>query len=168
MRERIDDPSVLFDFPVHVGSGRRAGHADERDRLAPSDMLADRDERSGRVVVAALEPIRVLHAHPPSTDLDPARRVDDAVICGDDDRTVRRGDVDAGVAALQELADGASDRANEAARRVFDASETRARRGVRPEVDALTTRDAAAIELELRLVETGPAHAREPAAVGAE
>ena len=131
MREGIDDPSVLFDFPVHVGPGGRAGHPYERDRLAARDVVADGHERRGRVVVAALEALGVLHADPASPDLDPACRVDDAVIRRDDDRTVWRGDVDAGVTTLQELADRAGDRPDEAARRVFDVPEARAGRGVR-------------------------------------
>src|SRR2546426_2593227 len=132
MLERIDDPSVLFDFPMHVRPARRTGHADERDWLAARDMVADGNERSGRVVVAALEAFRVLDADSASTDLDPASRVDDAVVGGDDDRAVRRGDVDPGVAALQELADRACDWPDEAARRAFDAQEPRAGRGVGP------------------------------------
>src|ERR1700694_3496189 len=125
MREGIDDPSVLFDFPVHVGSGGRAGHPDERDRLAARDVLAEGNEPRGRVVVAALEAFSVLHAAPASSDLDPARRVDNAVIRGDDYRAVRCGDVDSGVAALQELTDRAGDRPDEAARRAVDSPKAR-------------------------------------------
>src|SRR5467141_3730546 len=105
MLERIDDPSVLFDFPVDVRTARRTGHADERDRLAARDPVADGHERCGRVVVAALDTFGVLHADATSPDLDPPRRVDDAVVRGDDDRAERGGDVDPGVAPLQELAD---------------------------------------------------------------
>src|ERR1700716_4257028 len=168
MREGINDPSVLFDFPVHVGARGRAGHPDERDRLASRDVVADRHERRGRVVVAALEAFGMLHADPASSDLYPARRVDNAVIRGDDDRAVRRGDVDAGVAALKELADRTGDGPDEAPWRIDDAAETRARGGVGAQVDALTARHATSVDLELRLVETGAAHAREPAAVVTE
>src|SRR5437867_12019519 len=132
MLERIDDPSVLFDFPVHVRTAGRTGHADERDRLAARDAVADRHERRGRVVVAALEALRVLHADAAPPDLDPPRRVDDAVVRGDDDRAERGGDVDAGVATLQELADRAGDRRDAATRRALDAPKSRARRGVGP------------------------------------
>src|SRR5712691_1352636 len=124
MLERIDDPSVLFDFPVHVWTAGRTGHADERDRLAARDAVADGHERRGRVVVAALEAFGVLHADATSPHLDPSRRVDDAVVRGNDDRAERRGDVDPGVAPLQELADRAGDRPDEAARRTFDAPES--------------------------------------------
>src|SRR5213594_761759 len=168
MLERIDDPSVLFDFPVHVRTAGRTGHADERDRLAARDAVADRHERRGRVVVAALEAFRVLHADAAAPDLNPARRVDDAVVRGDDDRAERRGDIDPGVLALQELADRASDRPDEAARRALDAPESRACRRVGPQIDAMSDRDAAPVELELRLVQAGPAHTSEPAAVRAE
>src|SRR4051794_17473587 len=113
MREGIDDPSILFDFPVDVGTGGRSSHPDEGDRLAPRDVLADGNQGSGRVVVAALESVGVLHAPPPTADLDPARGIDDAVIRGDDDRAVRRGDVDAGVVSLKELTDLAGHRADE-------------------------------------------------------
>src|SRR5712691_5930591 len=126
MREGIDDPSVLFDFPVHVRAGSRTGHADERDRLPARHTLADGHERRGGVVVAALETFGVLHANSASTDLDPARRADDAVVRGDDDRTEGRGNVDSGVVSLQELADRAGDGTHEAARRVFGAPEARA------------------------------------------
>src|SRR5205085_1330023 len=127
MRERIDDPFILFDFPVHVRPGRRAGHADERDGLAAGDALADGHERSGRVVVTALDPFGVLHAHPAPPDLDPARAIDHTIVRGDDDRAEGRGDINPGMAALQELADRAGDGTNEAARSFLDAPETRAR-----------------------------------------
>src|SRR5438132_3297856 len=168
MRERIDDPFILFDFPVHVRPGRGAGHADERDRLATRDAVADGHERRGRVVVAALDPFGVLHAHPAPSDLDPARGIDDAVVRGDDDRADRRGDVDPGVAALKELADRSGDRANEAPRGLVDPAESRSSGRVSAEIGALPARDAAAVELELRLVEPGPADAGEPASVRAE
>src|SRR6266513_130003 len=100
MREGIDDPSVLFDFPVHVRPGGGAGHADKRYRLAARDTVADGHECGGRVVVAALDALGVLDAHAPAADLDPARGVDDAVVRGDDDRAERSCDVDPGVAAL--------------------------------------------------------------------
>src|SRR6266849_3199777 len=116
MREGIDDPSVLSDFPVHMRTGRGAGHADEGDRLAARDAVADGHERRGRVVVAALDSCGVLHAYAATADLDPARRVDDAVVRGDDDRAERRGDVDPAVAPLKELAHRARDRTDEAAR----------------------------------------------------
>src|SRR5881394_2784690 len=129
MRERIDDPFILFDFPVHVRSGRRTGHADERDGLAAGDALADGHERRGRVVVTAINP---------------------------------------GMAALQELADRAGDGTNEAARSVLDAPETRARCWIGAEIGALPARNATAVELELGLVQAGPADAGEPASVRAE
>src|SRR2546426_2513082 len=168
MGERIDDPAVLLDFPVDVRAGRRTGHADERDGLPARDAVPDGDERRGRVVVAALEPFGVLHADPASADLDPAGRIDDAVVGRDDDRAIWRGDVNAGVVSLEELADRAGDRPDEAARGVCDASHPRARGRVGAQVDALPARDAAPIELELRLVQARPADAREPAAVRAE
>src|SRR5437016_11026676 len=87
MGERIDDPSVLFHFPVHVRPGGGAGHADERDGLAARNAVADRHERGGRVVVAALDAFGVLDADAPAADLDPTRGVDDTVVRGDDDRT---------------------------------------------------------------------------------
>src|SRR6266566_567090 len=102
MGEGIDDPSVLFDFPVHVRPGGGAGHPDERDRLATRNSVADPHERRGRVVVAALDAFGVLDADAPAADLDPARGVDDTVVRGDDDRTERSGDVDPGVTALKE------------------------------------------------------------------
>src|SRR5438067_7448257 len=168
MRQRIDDPSVLFDFPMHVRSGRRAGHADERDRLAAGDALADGRERRGRVVVAALDLVGVLHAHPAPPDLDPARGIDHAIVRGDDDRAEGRGDVDSGMAALEELADGAGDGTNEAARRFLDMPEARARGWIGAKIGALAAGDAAAVELQLGLVEAGPADAGEPASVRAE
>ena len=125
MREGIDDPSVLFDFPVDMGPRRGAGHPDERDRLAARDVFADGHERCRRVVVAALEAFRVLHADAAPAHLYPARGVDDAVIRGDDDRAVRRGDVDARVVALQELTHRSGDRSDEAARSAFDAPKPR-------------------------------------------
>src|SRR5467141_53090 len=100
MLERIDDSSVLLDFPVHVWPAGRAGHADECDRLPARDVVADRNQRSGRVVVTALEAFRMLHADPASSDLDPPSGIDDAVVRGDDDRAERRGDVDPRVATL--------------------------------------------------------------------
>src|SRR5439155_2447037 len=152
MGEGIDDPSVLFDFPVHVRRGGGAGHPDERDRLATRNAVADPHERRGRVVVAALDAFGVLDADAPAADLDPARGVDDTVVRGDDDRTERSGDVDPGVTALKELADRASDRTDEAARGALDAPETRAGGWVGAQVDALPARDATPVELELRLV----------------
>src|SRR5207244_5586433 len=168
MGERIDDPSVLFHFPVHVRPGGGAGHADERDGLAARNAVADRHERGGRVVVAALDAFGVLDADAPAADLDPTRGVDDTVVRGGDDRTERSGEVDPGVIALKELADRASDRTDEAARGALDAREARAGGWVGAQVDALSARDAAAVELELRLVKAGPAHAGEPASLRAE
>src|SRR5947209_6640692 len=168
MGERIDDPAVLLDFPVDVRPGRRTGHADERDGLPARDAVPDGDERGGRVVVAALEPFGVLHADPASADLDPAGRIDDAVVGRDDDRTIWRGYADAGVVARKERAARAGARRDEAARAVRKASHARARDRVGAQVDALPARDAAPIELELRLVQARPADAREPAAVRAE
>src|SRR5438094_2029893 len=165
MGERIDDPSVLFHFPVHVRPGGGAGHADERDGLAARNAVADRHERGGRVVVAALDAFGVLDADASAADLDPTRGVDDTVVRGDDDRTERSGEVDPGVTALKELADRASDRTDEAARGALDAREARAGGWVGAQVDALSARDAAAVELELRLVKAGPAHAGEPASI---
>src|SRR5438132_253047 len=162
MGERIDDPSVLFHFPVHVRPGGGAGHADERDGLAARNAVADRHERGGRVVVAALDAFGVLDADAPAADLDPTRGVDDTVVRGDDDRTERSGEVDPGVTALKELADRASDRTDEAARGALDAREARAGGWVGAQVDALPARDAAAVELELRLVKAGPGHADVP------
>src|SRR6266513_67309 len=154
MREGIDDPSVLFDFPVHVRPGGGAGHADERYRLAARDTVADAHG--------------VLDAHAPAADLDPARGVDDAVVRGDDDRAERSCDVDPGVAALKELADSAGDRTDEAARCSLDAPEARAGGWIGTQVDALPACNATAVELELRLVKAGPAHAGEPASIRAE
>src|SRR5437879_11995022 len=160
MGERIDDPAVLLYFPVDVRPGRRTSHADERDGLPARDAFPDGDERRGRVVVAALEPFGVLHADPASADLDPAGRIDDAVVRSHDDRAVGRGDVDAGVVSLEELADRAGDRPDKAARGVLDAGQARARDRVGAQVDALPARDAGPIELELRLVQASPADAR--------
>src|SRR5438045_4825888 len=168
MRERIDDPFILFDFPVHVRSGRRTGHADERDGLAAGDALADGHERRGRVVVTALDPFGVLHAHPAPPDLDPARGIDHTIVRGDDDRAEGRGYINPGMAALQELADRAGDGTNEAARSFLDAPETRARCWIGAEIGALPARNATAVELELGLVQAGPADAGEPASVRAE
>src|SRR5438876_4712436 len=168
MRKGIDDPSVLFDFPVHVGPGGGAGHPDERDGLAARHAVADRHERRGRVVVAALDAFGVLDADAPAADLDPTRGVDDTVVRGDDDRTEWSGDVDPGVAALKELADRAGDRTDEAARGALDAPEARAGGWVGAQVDALPARDATAVKLELRLVQAGPAHAGEPTSIRAE
>src|SRR2546423_6010854 len=165
MREGIDDPSVLLDFPVHVRTGRRAGHSDERDGLAPRDSVADGHERRGRVVVAALNSLSVLHAHPAPADLHPTRRVHDAAGGGDDDGADGCRDVDTGVAPLAELADRAGDWADEAARGAVDAPEPRAGGGIGAEVETLAVRDATTVELELRLVEAGAAHAGEPTAV---
>src|SRR5437868_3206118 len=168
MRERIDDPSVLFHFPVHVRPGGGAGHADERDGLAARNAVADRHERGGRVVVTALDAFGVLDADASAADLDPARGVDDTVIRGDDDRTEWSRDVDPGVTALKELADRARDRTDEAARGALDTDEPRAGGWVGAQVNALPARDTTAVELELCLVKAGPAHAGEPASIRAE
>src|SRR5438093_1650832 len=168
MLEGIDDPSVLAYFPVDMRPGRRTGHSDERDRLPARDMFSDGDERRGRVVVAALNTLGVLDADATTADLNPAGSVHRAFVGRDDDRAVGRRDVNAGVAALEELAHGSGHRADETARRIVDMPESRARRGVGAEIGTLSARDAAAIDLELRFVETGSAHAREPAAVGTE
>src|SRR5438132_7448548 len=168
MGERIDQPFVLFHFPVHMRPGRGAGHREERDGLAARNAVADGHERGGRVVVAALDTVGVLDADAPTADLDPTRGVDDTVVRRDDDRTERSGDIDPGVTALKELADRACDRTDEAARGALDAPEARAGGWVGAQVDALPARDATAVELELRLVKAGPAHAGEPASIRAE
>ena len=114
MRQRVDDHPIEFRFPVHVGAERHAGHADERDRLAADDAIADRHERKRGVVVAALEPTRVEDAHAAATDRYQADRIYDAVVGRHDDRAHRRGDIDAGVDPLDVLRDGAGHRAHEA------------------------------------------------------
>src|SRR5207247_10591691 len=111
---RGDGPAVDLPCPAHVRAGRGAGQTDERDRLPAHDVVADGHERKRGVVVAALD-AALLDAPAAPADRDPADGVNDAVVGRADDRAVRRGDVDAGVAALEELRDRAGDRSHEAA-----------------------------------------------------
>ena len=98
---------------MDVRTGGGAGESDERDRLSADHVVADGDERQRGVVVAALD-AALLDAHAAPADRDPAHGVDDTVVGRDDDRAVRCRDVDAGVAALEELRDRSVHRSHEA------------------------------------------------------
>src|SRR6266508_699091 len=61
-QERVDDLPVQLGLPVDMGTGRRSGHAHQRDRLTAHDTLAHRHQERAGVVVAGLQTASVLDA----------------------------------------------------------------------------------------------------------
>src|SRR6185503_12121313 len=163
--ERRHDPAEELRLPVRVRTSRDAGHPDERDRLTTRDALADRDERRARVIEARLQTTGVLHADAVAADCDPRGRGDDAVVVGGDERPERRGDIDAGVAALEELRDLSRGRPDETSLRALDGLEARGR--ARVDGRALR-RSLARVNGQLCRVHPGARDADEVPPVGAE